>query len=140
MSILWAFISILISNLLMKTKFLSPNFSAKAILSLSATVLCILLMAGNLSAQCNFIYNDADGNAVSVAVSCDFPVLNNSGDVDADEQNYIAQKEAWVLANPQSSEFHKFSYYEIHQADFDAMPAERQAGILAKPGIYHVIP
>jgi hypothetical protein len=109
---------------------------------------CLLLLTGaaanNASAQCILVTADAAGNIVaSMTVSCDFPIYIEQADVNLAEQEYQERKTDWADNNPAdyaAFQSMQISYIQIHQEDFDAMPAARQAKITSNPDYYHLIP
>lgn len=103
----------------------------------------MLLATMNLNAQCAIV-GENDGVSVTIPISCSFPIMINTGNPQADAEDYDAQKSLWVQNFPEDyqalSGLSSFSYFQLHQADFDALSAEKQAAVLANPEQYHVIP
>jgi hypothetical protein len=94
-----------------------------------------------VSAQCQVVVTDLDGNVVSITdVSCDFPVKIETADPAAGNTEYATNKENYKIAHPADFDAYGqgFSYMIIHQADLDAMPASKRDAILADPAKYHI--
>jgi hypothetical protein len=107
-------------------------------------VFCFALMAGqNTYAQCQLVITDASGAVINTtSVPCDFFVYMDTGSPETDAANYTAAKDAW--ANTHQSDYVMYisenhRYFEIPQAEFDAMTPERQSGIQQRPELYHIV-
>lgn len=111
------------------------------------TAFSILFFLGfnmsNTNAQCSIVGINASSTIVTINISCDFPVFINTGNAEADDSAYTAEKNNWI-ANHQADYDAIMSltdsHYEIHQDDLNAMSAAKQAAILASPERYHIIP
>lgn len=105
--------------------------------------LLLILNVTNAKAQCSIVGVNSGGSTVTVNISCDFPVFIDTGNPEADDANYAAQKESWIANH--SDDYNALlgltdSFYQIHQSDLDEMPVSKQTAILANTVKYHVIP
>ena len=107
-------------------------------------VLLLVISAGTLSASCSVQGKNAAGENVTIVISCDFPVLTDTGDAAADQSNYEAAMAAWAVSSPVDhaavSELVLITNYNITSGSLLGMSAERQAAIQAKPDYYIVVP
>ena len=107
---------------------------------------CMFMLLGALKsmAQCAIVGENAEGVIVTIPISCTFPVLLDTGNPEADSEDYDAQKSLWVQNFPQDyaalTNLSSFSHFEIHQSDFDAMSDLRKTAILANTEQYHIVP
>ena len=77
---------------------------------------------------------------ITYQVSADIPVFLNTGNPAADEAAFEAAKSTWLAVNQlDGSAWIPGTYIEIHQADFDALPANKRLAIAAN-SFYQIIP
>ena len=106
------------------------------------TVVICFFAFNKAGAQCAVVSEDASGNKTAMEVSCDFPVLLDTGNPSADEDLYAQEKTTWSNNNPKGYDLWISAgnnYFELHKADVAAMPVERQKAIVQNPNLYHII-
>jgi hypothetical protein len=111
-------------------------------LMILGTMTLLGLTASTASATCTVQGPNAAGELLVIEISCDFPLLADTGNPESDQAAYEADLAAWGQANPYDFELFNLlesvNYFNIPQSTFDAMPADRRAAILAKPDFYIV--
>ena len=108
-----------------------------------STLFFLSFNISNSNAQCAIVGINASSATVTITISCDFPVFINTGNPEADDATYTAEKNTWIANHQEDYDAILSltdSYYEIHQSDLDAMSSAKQTAILASPDRYHVIP
>jgi hypothetical protein len=126
---------------------LYANLLKPQVLKMACLLFVFTFFYSRSHAQCNLVAVDGDANIVSTAViACDFPVYVNTGNSEADREDFAAQELNYVTNHaPDRRAFAEAmvnagSYYiEIHQADFDAMPEGRKNAIQQDPTKYHIV-
>ena len=107
------------------------------------TLLFLILGLNIANAQCSIVGTNTNNISVTISISCDFPVLVDTGNQEVDAANYAIEKEAWIENHQQDYDAIislSDAHFEIHQSDLAAMTAGKQTAILANPGQYHIIP
>ena len=116
------------------------NSTYKLLSSFLFILVVLLSIQNKANAQTTLVSTDASGVVTNHAVTSDFPVFISTGNPSADDATFQAAKSAWLTANQLiSSVWTPSSYIEIHQADYDAMPGNKQVAISGNT-FYHIIP
>lgn len=111
------------------------------VLSCFFFVFAVLMAIQNkANAQATLVSTNGNGVVTNHTVTSDFPVFISTGNPSADNAAFQAAKSAWLAANQLSaSDWAPSTYIEIHQADFNALPRNKQVAISGN-SFYHVIP
>ena len=62
----------------------------------SSILFLLMLNITNAKAQCSIVGVNSGGSTVTINIFCDFPVLIDTGNPEADDANYANEKEAWI--------------------------------------------
>jgi hypothetical protein len=119
------------------------NNTFKTFTATCSVLLLLILNITNAKAQCSIVGVNSGGTTVTINISCDFPVFIDTGNSEADDANYAAQKESWIANHP--DDYNALIgledvYYQIHQSDLEEMSTAKKSAILANTNKYHVIP
>lgn len=132
-------------------KFLKTNMKKSRVAKLWLLVFiinCLFLFSVNSNAQCKYVAINLNSDTSIYNIPCDFPIIENTGNINSDNYNYVIPFSNWSRNAASLNEVYiptlvdtyiSKVYFEISTITFNQFGEVRKNKILASSQLYKIL-